>query len=325
VIVQWDMGQRCRYRCGRDNKFDLRVLDDGPSGRSYSKHRCHVCRKKRVYGVVWRCLHCPEYYLCSVCYLANHHCSLHRFTCLLDRDGMQFRVPAREDSRCIPVSGLFYGAEVVRGTDWRWNDQDGGVGRTGKVVEVLDWSNEGGSGYERSVVLATWENGNKKKYRAGHKGKVDVRCIAPGSGGFYYPEHLPVLGRGVKPPSSGDIVTGDRIKCEVNLAELDDPEMAEKIGLMLDHVGTVNVLLENGELLVRYPGNSLVQVNPAAAKKVDVPMFESGDVVRMISDMAEVYRLQQGHGEWNDDMALVSGTLLVSVEPADSFLNLVNL
>ena len=32
VVVQWDMGQRCRYRCGRDNKFDLRVLDSGPSG-----------------------------------------------------------------------------------------------------------------------------------------------------------------------------------------------------------------------------------------------------------------------------------------------------
>ena len=47
--------------------------------------------------------------------------------------------------------------------------------------------------------------------------------------------------------------------------------------------------------------------------QVDVPVFESGDVVRMISDMAEVYRLQQGHGEWNGDMALVSGTLLVSV------------
>ena len=36
VIVQWDMGQRCRYRCGRDNKFDLRVLDDGPSGSQCS-------------------------------------------------------------------------------------------------------------------------------------------------------------------------------------------------------------------------------------------------------------------------------------------------
>ena len=31
VIVQWDMGQRCRYRCGQD-KFDLRVLDSGPIG-----------------------------------------------------------------------------------------------------------------------------------------------------------------------------------------------------------------------------------------------------------------------------------------------------
>ena len=41
--------------------------------------------------------------------------------------------------------------------------------------------------------------------------------------------------------------------------------------------------------------------------QVDLPVFEPGDVVRMISDMAEVYRLQQRHGEWNDDMALVGG------------------
>ena len=39
--------------------------------------------------------------------------------------------------------------------------------------------------------------------------------------------------------------------------------------------------------------------------QVEMPEFECGDVVRMISDMAEAYRLQQGHGEWNDDMALV--------------------
>ena len=30
VIVQWDMGQRCKYRYGRDGKFDLRILDSGP-------------------------------------------------------------------------------------------------------------------------------------------------------------------------------------------------------------------------------------------------------------------------------------------------------
>ena len=32
VTVQWDMGERNTYRCGRDNKFDLRILDSGPSG-----------------------------------------------------------------------------------------------------------------------------------------------------------------------------------------------------------------------------------------------------------------------------------------------------
>ena len=45
--------------------------------------------------------------------------------------------------------------------------------------------------------------------------------------------------------------------------------------------------------------------------QVDMPMLESGDVVRMLSDMAEVYQLQQGHGEWNDDMALVSAAKCV--------------
>ena len=35
VTVQWDMGQRNIYRCGQDNKFDLRLLDSGPASRGY--------------------------------------------------------------------------------------------------------------------------------------------------------------------------------------------------------------------------------------------------------------------------------------------------
>ena len=34
-------------------------------------------------------------------------------------------------------------------------------------------------------------------------------------------------------------------------------------------------------------------------------MFYYGDVVRVLEDMVEVHQLQTGHGEWNDDMALV--------------------
>ena len=39
--------------------------------------------------------------------------------------------------------------------------------------------------------------------------------------------------------------------------------------------------------------------------QVDVPVFGYRDTVRVIDDMAQVHSLQDGHGGWNDDMALV--------------------
>ena len=32
VVVQWDRGNRCRYRCGEEGKYDLRVFDSAPTG-----------------------------------------------------------------------------------------------------------------------------------------------------------------------------------------------------------------------------------------------------------------------------------------------------
>jgi E3 ubiquitin-protein ligase mind-bomb len=32
VIVLWDCGERCEYRCGLEGKYDLRVLDSAPAG-----------------------------------------------------------------------------------------------------------------------------------------------------------------------------------------------------------------------------------------------------------------------------------------------------
>ena len=37
VVVQWDYGERCKYRCGLDGKYDLRVLDGAPAGLSLRK------------------------------------------------------------------------------------------------------------------------------------------------------------------------------------------------------------------------------------------------------------------------------------------------
>ena len=33
VVVQWDCGGRCKYRCGgKQEKYDLRVVDTAPTG-----------------------------------------------------------------------------------------------------------------------------------------------------------------------------------------------------------------------------------------------------------------------------------------------------
>ena len=42
-----------------------------------------------------------------------------------------------------------------------------------------------------------------------------------------------------------------------------------------------------------------------------MPILEVGDVVRVIDDIAKVFQLQKGHGEWSDDMALVSGHWMI--------------
>ena len=34
TMVQWDAGTRALYRCGEDDKFDLRVFDAAPTGES---------------------------------------------------------------------------------------------------------------------------------------------------------------------------------------------------------------------------------------------------------------------------------------------------
>ena len=55
---------------------------------------------------------------------------------------------------------------------------------------------------------------------------------------------------------------------------------------------------------MRYPNNRTWTLNVAAVTKVT--QFSVGDVVRIIDDIAMVHDLQDGHGGWVDDMALVS-------------------
>ena len=65
------------------------------------------------------------------------------------------------------------------------------LGNQGKVVEIRGWDHESGN----SVADVIWSSGSKNVYRLGHKGKCDLKCVAPESGGLYYRNHLPILGQ----------------------------------------------------------------------------------------------------------------------------------
>ena len=107
VIVQWDNGQKSRYRCGHDNRFDIRVQDSAQIGRSLShsrassfrwltylgvKHqsvRCGSCGGD-ICGFLWRCVQCSEYSLCTQCYMTGKHSTLHSFMRMdSDSDGVR--------------------------------------------------------------------------------------------------------------------------------------------------------------------------------------------------------------------------------------------
>ena len=79
----------------------------------------------------------------------------------------------------------------MRGPDWDWGNQDGGLGNVGVVTDVRGWEHES----YRSVVSVKWKEATTNVYRLGHKGKVDVTCIVFSSGGSYYKDHLPNLGQ----------------------------------------------------------------------------------------------------------------------------------
>ena len=68
----------------------------------------------------------------------------------------------------IQVRGIFSGAKVIRGLDWRWEDQDGRAKLGGFVLETADWRPE----YRRSAATVSWTHADKDVYRVGYKGKV---------------------------------------------------------------------------------------------------------------------------------------------------------
>ena len=80
----------------------------------------------------------------------------------------RIRVGKRRGTEKMQKRGIFKGSKVMRGTDWRWDDQDGGAGKVGVVLEIQDWKPE----FPKTSVKVSWAYAEKQNYRVGYKGKV---------------------------------------------------------------------------------------------------------------------------------------------------------
>ncbi|XP_064137158.1 E3 ubiquitin-protein ligase MIB2 isoform X3 [Loxodonta africana] len=189
----------------------------------------------------------------------------------------------------------------------------GGEGKSGRVVDIRGWDVETG----RSVASVTWADGTTNVYRVGHKGKVDLKCVGEASGGFYYKEHLPRLGKPAElqrrvSADGQPFQHGDKVKCLLDtdiLREMQEghggwnPRMAEFIG----QTGTVHRITDRGDVRVQFSNETRWTFHPGALIKHN--SFWVGDVVRVLDDLDAVKRLQAGHGEWTDDMAPALGRI----------------
>uniref|UniRef100_A0A3B5A8W5 E3 ubiquitin-protein ligase MIB2 n=1 Tax=Stegastes partitus TaxID=144197 RepID=A0A3B5A8W5_9TELE len=311
VVVQWDSGTRTNYRTGYQGAYDLLLYDNAQIGVRHSNIICDSCKKHGIMGMRWKCKVCFDYDLCTQCYMNNKHDLSHAFERYETAHSQPVSLAPRQNLPRIILKGIFQGVKVVRGPDWDWGNQDGGEGKVGKVVDIRGWDTESG----RSVASVTWSNGTTNVYRMGHKGKVDLKYVSDGQGGFYYKDHLPKLGEHaeLQRQESADghsFQQGDKVKC---LLEVDilrqmqeghggwNPKMAEYIC----RIGTVHRITDRGDVRVQYSNNIRWTFHPGALTKVNT--FGVGELVRVLEDMESVKRLQAGHGEWTDSMTPVLG------------------
>ncbi|XP_045161724.1 E3 ubiquitin-protein ligase MIB2-like [Mercenaria mercenaria] len=311
VVIQWDSGSRTNYRVGYQGAYDLRIFDNAAIGIKHQNIICDGCKNQGIQGMRWKCTKCHDFDLCTLCYMEDKHDLAHSFQRFDTASSKGVKVPKRRDSTKIQSMGNFAGARVVRGPDWDWGNQDGGEGKVGKVTDVRGWDSESG----RSVAAVTWSSGSTNVYRVGHKGKVDLKYVQAASGGFYYRDHLPVLGEFPELMTNTGITNqfkvGDKVCVDLEPDILRmmqeghggwNPRMGEYIG----KAGKVHRITERGDVRVQYEGcANRWTFHPGALKKVQT--LSVGDIVKVSDNIHAVKDLQKNHGEWNESMKTTLG------------------
>ena len=120
-----------------------------------------------------------------------------------------------EDNREMLEVGL----RVVRGRDWTWDEQDGGEGHAGTVVEIGKPSNTSGAAAATSssgpihadktpnkTVIVQWDHGARSNYRIGYQEAFDLLVFDNAAAGV---KHINIICDGCYSHS----ISGIRWKC----------------------------------------------------------------------------------------------------------------
>ncbi|XP_077535283.1 E3 ubiquitin-protein ligase MIB2-like isoform X2 [Haemaphysalis longicornis] len=272
VRVIWDVGHAGNYRASRNGPCDLRLYDSGPAGIAFPTVTCVPCRKIGIIGTRWKCSVCDNYNLCHSCYMNDEHCLDHAFL-RFDAPGAEgAKVPPRQGSAKVEVRGIFVGAKVARGEDWRWRNQDGGAGKVGTVEDIGDWDKT----TVRSQARVRWSEGRAHNYRLGLHGAVDLKCTEPAPGGSFYKYHLPLI-------APVDLIRTEVGKSGFRMGELVSVKLEPKEfeRLQQDHggwhygmkqyinqVGTVQNDTPKGDVRVKFGEAIKLTINPVALTRV---------------------------------------------------------
>ncbi|CAF1467538.1 unnamed protein product [Rotaria sp. Silwood1] len=280
VIVIWDHGEVGRhYRC--QTQFDLRVLDNSATGICHDNSVCSGCGQTPIYGIRWHCGDCPNVDLCSMCYHSDRHNTRHRFCRIVTPHGEKILIDPRRKAKKLAFRGLYPGAKVARGPDWSYGDQDSGEKKHGKIIEIQDWSKT----HPRSAAYVVWDNDRENLYRVGFNGMVDLRSVTPGKGGYYYPEHAPLLGEtyysrehlssGLTSEISQQFQVGDYVNIDLELEIVQSLQhghggWTDNMFECLGTTGMVQSLDEDHDVVVVYPSGNRWTLNPALLTRVEL-------------------------------------------------------
>nr|KAG5688878.1 hypothetical protein BaRGS_016446 [Batillaria attramentaria] len=290
VNIVWDGGEVSICRSQGQGGHDLRVLDNATVG---------------IVGIRWKCAECVDYDLCSMCYFSDHHDTNHQFLQVETPNSTPVRMEKRSKSMKMRVLGVFPDATVQRGIDWEWKDQDGGPGKTGRVIELQTPAAHSA----RSTVKVEWEStGRKNVYRMGYKGKVDLQYTEEAPGLECYPQHLPAFDiehyseekLSENRVTDDNITEGDRVIISVTADELQQLQKSRSgwaVGMAdcIGKVGKVQGFAANGDAVVGF-GNKKYRLFPGALKKA---LGKVGEVIKIDEDGDVVVQFGGRHWVYN--------------------------